>query len=431
MGIALGLGETDNVGLTATQPRSQTIALTEVDFGVKHTGAATSLDLAGDLGYLDYLQNAYSGLLLGRFDGLATLSLWSDRIKWIAQDDFGQTPLSAFTPATPNNLENLNVATTGPDLELRPAVDTYVRFGARYSLSHYQESRYDGHRETESAAVGQRLSAGSGISLNTDVQQVRFNDTLLNTNFTRQRLYGGYYAQGARTELALYAGIGRVEEADRWSSIAIGQIELTRRLWTRATLKLTAGREYTDLADSFRDLRAGALGGIFIAPLAALSPENYLSNYASAGLSLQGSRTRISLTGRWERDTYGQQPSVAVNDVSYGSLQLKADRRLSRTLTAELQGSAANYRYANAAFGNRSYELGAALIARPAEHLEIRIRYTRDRASGGFRYVDNTGLVTIAWRPLVGTSVFAEPGVPGQPAAPLVPSSPFGPGFQP
>ena len=426
-GVAVGVGETDNVTLVSTNPQSQTISTAEVDFGLARVGPALDLDLAGDLSYLDYLQHAYSGQFLGRFDGLAALLLWSDRLKWIVQDDFGQTPLDAFTPVTPNNLENVNVLTTGPDLTLRLATDTFVRFGARYTLSDYETSPFDDYRLTGMAAIGQQLSAGSSVSLNADVQQVRFDNTVVNTDFDRQRLYAGYDVEGARTELALYAGVARVDEVEQvdqgeqWTSTPIAQLELTRKLSAMATVKLTAGRQYTDLADSFRDLRAGALGGIFVAPLAAISPENYLSNYVSGSLTLQGVRTQVALTGRWERDTYAQQD--ALDDLSYGTVQLSAERRLSSTLTAQLSGSATTSRYLYEGFEDRTYLIGGALIAHPAEHIEVKLRYAHNQGTGGFRYAEDVVFVTVAWRPLGAAPAF------GRPALPIGPASPFGPGF--
>jgi hypothetical protein len=422
-GVAVGVGETSNVTFAPSDPQSQTISTAELDFGLRRMGPALDLDATGDVEYLDYLQNAYGGQFLGRFDGLAALSLWSDRLKWIVQEDFGQTPLDGFTPVTPDNIENVNVLTTGPDLTLRPATDTFVRFGARYALSDYETSPFDDYRLTGIAGIGQQLSAGSSVSLNADVQEVRFNNTVVNTDFDRQRLYAGYDVQGARTELAVYAGVARVDELEQWTSTPIAQLELTRRLSAMATVKLTAGREYTDLADSFRDLRAGALGGIFVAPIAAVSPENYLSNYVSGSLTLQGVRTQVSLTGRWERDTYAQQE--VLDDVSYGTVQLSVERNLSRTLTAQVLGSATTYHYLYEGFEDRNYMIGGALIAHPAEHIEVKVRYAHNQATGGFRYTDDVVFVTVAWRPLAAASAFPA----GQPALPIGPTSPFGPGF--
>src|SRR5208283_796736 len=68
-GIDAGVGETDNVTLVPSDKVSQTIATTDLDFAVKEQSRLLEVSAKGDFSYLDYLQNAYGGQLLGRFDG--------------------------------------------------------------------------------------------------------------------------------------------------------------------------------------------------------------------------------------------------------------------------------------------------------------------------------------------------------------------------
>src|SRR5271170_2246519 len=68
-GVDAGVGESDNVTLVSTDKVSQTMAIADADFTVKEQSRLLDVNAAGNFSYLDYLQNAYSSQLLGRFDG--------------------------------------------------------------------------------------------------------------------------------------------------------------------------------------------------------------------------------------------------------------------------------------------------------------------------------------------------------------------------
>ena len=70
-GVDAGIGESDNVTLVSTNKINQSIATADADFAVNEQSRLLDVNAKGDFSYLDYLQNAYSSQLLGRFDGAA------------------------------------------------------------------------------------------------------------------------------------------------------------------------------------------------------------------------------------------------------------------------------------------------------------------------------------------------------------------------
>src|SRR5580698_8029786 len=118
-GADAGIAETSNVNLAPTNQISQTIAVVDLDFDVKQLTRLFDLDAKGNFSYLDYLQNAFGAQLVGRFDGTGKIAIVPERLTWVLQDDFGQSALDPFTPQTPNNLENVNYLSKGPDAALR------------------------------------------------------------------------------------------------------------------------------------------------------------------------------------------------------------------------------------------------------------------------------------------------------------------------
>jgi hypothetical protein len=399
VGVTVGLGETDNIFLTPNNQKTQTIALTGVDFGWIRTGSAFDANVTGNFDYLDYLQGAYGSQLLGRFDGLTNLSLFDDHLKWYLQDDFGEGQLNPYTPATPGNLEQVNFFMTGPEVTLHPLSETVLEFGARYALATYQTSPFNGNRATENVLLERLLSDNSNVALGAEMEELRFDDTAINSDYDRSKAYVRYSLTGARTQVTAAAGVARNDDGGAWASTPLVQLNLTHQLTTHTTLYLNAGRDFTDAADTFSDLRAGAAGGIVVAPV-ALTTEDYLRNYGTAGVLVSGLRTTLGATAYWERDTY------AIDDtfnVTRGSLELRATRQLSATLSGDVFGLLLQSRYFDQGGEINGRAIGADVSWRAGRTLEVAGRYShtfQGTSGGGYGYAANTVFVTVTYRPL-------------------------------
>lgn len=400
LGLTAGMGETDNVAQTPSDRRSQTLALAGIDFGWIRTGSAFDANVVGNFDYLDYLQGAYGSELLGRFDGLTNLSLFDDHLKWYLQDDFGEGELNAFAPATPTNLEHVNFFMTGPEVTVHPLSDTEFQFGARYAVATYETSPLNGTRATENVLLQQSLSEGSNVALGAEMEELRFDNTVVNSNYDRSRFYLRYSISGARTQITTALGENQTDDGGGWVAAPMVQFDLTHHFTPQTQFILNAGHEFTDAADTFSDLRTGAAGGIVVAPV-ALTSEDYQRTYAGAGLQVNGLRTTIGATAYWERDTY------AIDDVfnvTRGTLELRATRQVTRTVSGELFGALTQSRYFEQGGEINTRTIGADVTWRASRTLEVEGRYSHNFQStsgaGGYGYTANTIFLTLTYRPL-------------------------------
>jgi hypothetical protein len=409
-GVAAGVGETDNVNLSPTNPQAQTLAATDLDFALTRAGSVLDASALGNFMDIDYLQNAYSNQVLGRFDGLAIAKLWSDRLKWLVRDDFGEAQVDPFAPLTPANLERENIVTTGPDLTLRPTAASFVELEGLYGRASYQSSPFDANTATGSIAFGRQLSALSSVSLVAQVQQLRFVNTTVNTDYDRREVFGRYRIQGARTQIDAELGATQADDVGSWSTTPLVRLSLERTVSPFSKITLGGGREYTDAAGSFADLRAGAAGGIALGAVSQTTA-NYLRNYALAGWEFSRLRTTFGLTGNWERDAYDRQENY---DRTSADLEAMLGRQITQTLSADITASANQTKYFNQEFTDHYGTVGAGLIWRPGRWVEVYARYEHSlrRTSGpasviapGSGYDENRVFVMIGYRPHAASGV--------------------------
>jgi hypothetical protein len=398
LAVSVGAGETDNVFLTGSPTQSQTLALVGLDFDLQRQGSALNIDTKGDFQYLDFLEHAFGSHLYGRFDGQASMDLVPGNVKWVVEDYFGQAQLDPFEPLTPENLENVNVFSTGPDFRVRLGATGFVELDLRYALSHYQISPFSGKRELANLAVGEELSTASSVSLNLDGQRLRFDDTAVNTDYDRREAYVRYDFRGARTGVDLDLGVSQSNEAETWVSAPLAKLSARRLLSPSLTLTLAVGHELTDASDGFRNLKSGATGGIVIAPVAG-TMDTYLSNYGSAELRFQRNRTTIALSARWERDTFAQS---APTDITDGAVEAFFQRRMTPLLALQLHGSWGHIHYYNGGYYETDWPVGAAVLLSPGRRVDFKLSADHIRhnvTASGLSYTENRVFLVAEYRP--------------------------------
>jgi hypothetical protein len=431
IGADVGLGETDNVGLSSTNKTSQTMATADVDFALRQQSRLFDVSAKGDFSDYDYLQHAYGNEIIGRFDALGKVALMPERLSWVLQEDFGQAQLDPYTPLTPNNRENINYVSTGPDLDLRLGGTGFFDMSVRYADAYYQTSPFDSSRLFGSLAWGLRLSATSSISLNVDSERVLFTDTLVNTDFDLSNAYVRYTAQGARTELTANLGATEVRagatptSGPTTTSGLLAQLGLTRTLSPSAQLSLSASRQLTDPSSSFSSIQGGAITAIAIGS-AILTSAPYTADSVLGQWSYERNRTTIKVSARCEKDTYQSAP--AFNNSRYGG-EFSVERQLTHEFTGVLLGRwyRTDYPFGVVPFRERDFDdvqilaaqelavpppaagdyalttVGAALAWRHGRWLEVRLRYEHNSESvtgSGSGYNQNSVFLTVGYRPL-------------------------------
>src|SRR5580658_1297711 len=384
--LTAGLGETDNVGLTATGAQSQTIANVGVMLDVERNDPLLQASVKGAVSYLDYLEHIFPGQVVGRLDGNGSFALVPDNIKWVLHDAYGTAQVDPLAPVDRTNVQNVNVISTGPDFLMRPSDSVFLRLGARYALVDYDTSPYNSHQLLRTASIGDDLSVASSISLNADVSEIRFQDTDVTPDYERRKLYLRYDTRGARTTVSLDLGVAQVDETGPWTSAPLVQLTLARDLTPYQSLTISGGRQFTDASDSFSALTSGAAAATVIAPGMG-SAGNYLDTYGTLAWQFKENRTTIGVTGRWERDTYTIEPTPlqlaqyilegipAGLDVTRASIQARVQREVTANLTAEVDASYTHENYETMGFIDYTVVAGVGVTYAPNRLLQYRLRF--------------------------------------------------------
>lgn len=421
-GAAAGIGVTDNVNLSASGGKSQTLAAANVFFDLIHTASRLELSALGNFSDINYLEHAYTNQLLGRFDGIANLKLWPHHLKWLVRDDYGDQQTNVLQAFTPANLQRVNIFSTGPDLTLQPTLTSYIELQGLYSRMSYQDSPFDGQIATGSFTAGHDLSESSSISLVGQVQQLKFDNTIVNRNYQIREYYARYRLRGARTAIDLQGGMAQSDDTGSWKSTPLVRLSLTRNVSPFSTVSLAGGREYTNDMANFASLSSTVSGGI---PIGAgtQTTGSALRTYGNASWGFHRARTTLDLIGAWAREAYDRQP---IYDVDRANIGMTVGRKLNPLLSAYITATVDRQRYVNQGFTDNFGTASGGIVYRPGAWVVIYGRYDHQfrRTSGepakGLGYDENRIFLMIGYYPhSSGTETPGEPGGGGLMSTPM------------
>jgi hypothetical protein len=398
--VAAGLGESDNINLSATHPKSQTLSAVNAFFDFIRSGSHFDLNAVGNFSDTDYLEGAYSNQLLGRFDGLADLTLWDRHFMWLVRDDYGDQQTDILQSLTPANLQRINVFSTGPQLTLQPTPTTFVQMQGIYSRNTWEDSPFSGNTETGTFTAGRQLSPTATVSLVGQVQQERFDNTNVNADYQVREYYGRYAFTDARTRVDFQGGVAQANDRGSWASSPLVRLSLSRSVSPFSTVSLAGGRDYSNAMGSFASLDSGVTGGIPVGA-ATQTTGNALHTYGNMSWAYHRERTGFDITGGWERQNYDVQSKF---NYTTADVTLTLRRQLTPRLSADILTTVDREQYGNQGFTNNYGTAGAGLIYRPGTWVVVYGRYdhefrTSSGVTQGLGYDENRIFVMIGYYP--------------------------------
>ena len=301
--VSVGLGYSDNIARLPEHEESETIGSLGLDFSILQRSRKLDLQATADLSWLKYFGDTYDSELVGTFTGEGTYEIVSEHLAWVAQDNFGQVRIDPFSALTPDNLENINYFTTGPDLTFGMGKDTRLRLSGRFSDIAYEESPFDSTRLSGIARLMHAFSSATTVSLNAQRDHIDFDEAPDDLDYDRDQAFLRYEATGSRTQLAVDLGYSRLLQGDETTDGLMMRLEASRNVSASSTVLLTAGREFLDAGDSFRLEQGLPSGGLEARP-STQTPNPFTSTYASLGWQFHRNRTGLTFDVTHFDDAY-------------------------------------------------------------------------------------------------------------------------------
>jgi hypothetical protein len=242
------------------------------------------------------------------------------------------------------------------------------------------------------------ISDRSSLSLTASLQQVEYDEQLLNADFDKTEGYLRYEAEGARTNLKIDAGYSQLDRdaASGTENGALLRADISRRVSESSTLSLSGAHEFSTAAGAFTNDQGVTTVGLGSAP-GRQSADPFTLDRLTLGWGFNRGRTALNLTSSWAQRSYDQNP---VLDQTLTTLLARVRRDMSPTISLELSASYTSVTYEPPASDYDDLTAGATFSWRLSRNLTLDVKYDfADRNSDAAltEYTENRLWLTIGF----------------------------------
>lgn len=357
--ISYGVEASDNIGLTSANTERDVIGTTELRFDWARRSPKLTGRVAFRGQHLNYENDTFDDEFRPELDMDLVWQPIRDRLTWTVADVARQQRIDVAGAPNPNNVQTVNLLTTGPDVFFRFGPRSTLRLGARYSDASFEETNEDNQRVNGNAGWIYELSSTTKLSLNAGAETVKFENDALNDEFDRRDVFFQISSTAARSSLVLDLGQSTIdpESAEKIDEPLL-RLAWRRQLTERSNLGIELAREVSDVG---RDI------AVRIGDTQTRSGDLFVDRRFSI---FHDSRfRRMSTTVRlYARDADYEVAALDERNIG-GTLSL--EHRLSRTVSASIQGEAVRREFLDLVPDriDREYSYGLSLSYRPGRRV--------------------------------------------------------------
>lgn len=399
MDLIGGISTSDNIARVPVDEEDGTITSLGTRLTYLQDTRRIKADVDVDANYQRYSDDVFDDDVVGGANAKLTLGVLPEKFLWQFEENFGQLVSDPFAAETPENRENINYFTTGPDLLFKVGGAFSLNVGARYSDVAYETSNADGHNYGGFIALNREISSVSHLSLNLDGRRYEFDDQVVNPAYDRYQAYLGYTLNGSRTELVAEAGYTQLEQGDEKPDGMLARLSVTRRLSRSALLSLSFGQEFSAAGDQFRfgqDMNGS--GSSTSSVLASGDP--FTNRYATLRYEFDRNRTTVGASVQFESERYETSTDQDRDLMRYS---VYARRQLSPVIELSIFGELESQDFRNTNFEDDDLRAGAYLNWMVGRLVALRFQFDHfdyDTTLVGSEFTENRATLFMIWSPL-------------------------------
>lgn len=402
--LELGLLHSDNINLDAGDPVSQNVLIPRLGFTLSESGSAVQAEASGLLEFRDYLGDAYASEVRGTLNAVLNWTLVPERLMWTFADNLGMYPVDLREPDTPDNVQRVNVFTTGPTWRFRLAPTWRGQVELRYADSDAEENAgFDSTRLAGAFRLGYELSPTRRVLGNLEVRSIDFDNDTLATDYDRYDVYAGYAQTLNQFDMEFALGYSHLDFAGgRDASGPLARASLDWRAGARNTFGLGLAWQFSDAATQMSEASGSLqnpLGAVGIGHV-DVSPDVYKERRIEGRHGYEGARVVTAAHVYLARFEYEQVTSFVSQDRDDRGIAFDLGYRVRPLIRLGVLAGTDRREYRQTRSSDRDRYYGVYLTQQWARHWSWRLDLTRnerDAADGSLSYDENVAHARVTY----------------------------------
>lgn len=388
----------DNIANAPVDEVDGTIARAGAQLKYRETTRRLDSDIDLNADYEHYTDNTFDDDVVGGVDARVTFGIVPERFLWNFQDNFGQVTSDPFAATTPENRENINYFSTGPDFILQFGAATALKVSGRFSDVTYEVSEEDSQQTMATIDLSRQTSSSATIGLIGEVNSIDFKNAA-NPDYGRNQAFLRYRLQNSRTELTIDGGYTTLNFDNGDEGGLLARAGMTRQVSTAATMSASVGTEFSNSSDVFRSGQE-AQGVSQATSNVVGSSDPFENRFASFGYDFDRNRTGAGVNLQYRRELYVNETSL---DRTVTVWSLYFSRHLSARLEARVYADFENQNFDDTDFESDETRVGASLSLALGRTISLRIGFNRvdfDTSDASTEFTENRASLSVEWAPV-------------------------------
>lgn len=320
--FAYGLGYTashsDNITRAPSNERSEVTNIYLAGFAYMERTVDLIAQVLAQGEFRDYRDDVFGDESVFNVKSSALWIISPQRFTWTLEDSFEEEQIDPTAVDTPANRANVNSFSTGPDFYVRFSPVNTLALGARLGNVATGSANADNNRFSGSARWLYQATAVSTYSLNFQTMNVNYDDSTVNTDFTRHDIFlrGDY--QPSRSRYLVDLGTTRINpERGRELDGSLARLSWIRQLTQESTFGLAASGEYSDTGTDVL-AAASAATSVATSPAGIPTGSENLSSTSPGALVSDAVTSDVYYAKRGEVFYNRRGSSFGVDFIAYG-----------------------------------------------------------------------------------------------------------------
>jgi len=246
-GVSGGMKYSDNAALTANNKEDEWIFTSSVRGSVKETGGPLTVDAASSLSFVNYRNNTFSDQYYFNLDMASDWTLLKNRLNLNMRDSFVQRKVDSIEAVTPDNLQDTNVFSIGPEVIFPITSLQRLSLKPEYRNFYYEETDAENQQYAFTANWNYQLFSQAKIGVSGNATKVDFDDEKTNPNYTSRNASVTASFRQARSDYSINLGVTNVDR-DRFGNQegSTGSFNWLLNLTRRSSVRTFIASELTD-----------------------------------------------------------------------------------------------------------------------------------------------------------------------------------------
>lgn len=173
---------TDNVKKDETNKKSDSILTAGAGVGISVDEGTVQLDASTSLEVNHYINDSFADQAYFKLNLITGWAMLKDRVNWKLNNFYTQRSVDTLSSTTPDNTQNTNVFSIGPELYYRISGRQSITVTPEYRDFYYESQDIDNQQTSLNARWSYQLFRTVNIGISGQVREVDYEDSLINDN---------------------------------------------------------------------------------------------------------------------------------------------------------------------------------------------------------------------------------------------------------